>query len=119
MTVVGRHVFDMTDDWDGKPPGGMDHVVVVTHRPAPEGWDSQVFETGNPDPACAVTSHVSWRNVDTGAAGEADVTVPGYSEPDKNGTAGFVRENLPTGPGLVVVQVSSNPNPAEVEVQAY
>lgn len=41
VTVVGRHVFDMTDGWDGKPPGGMDHVVVVTHRPAPEGWDSQ------------------------------------------------------------------------------
>ena len=40
-TVVGRHVFDMTDGWDGKPPGGMDHVVVVTHRPAPEGWDPE------------------------------------------------------------------------------
>ncbi len=30
----------MTDGWDGKPPGGVDHVVVVTHRPAPEGWDT-------------------------------------------------------------------------------
>ena len=39
VTIVGRHVFDMTDGWDGKPPGGMDHVVVVTHRPQPEGWD--------------------------------------------------------------------------------
>ncbi|BCY09554.1 hypothetical protein L3i22_046420 [Actinoplanes sp. L3-i22] len=39
VTIVGRHVFDLTDGWDGKPPGGMDHVVVVTHRPAPEGWD--------------------------------------------------------------------------------
>ena len=39
VTVVGRHVFDMTDGWDGKPPGGVDHVVVVTHRPAAEGWD--------------------------------------------------------------------------------
>jgi len=37
-TIVGRHVFDMTDGWDGKPPGGVDHVVVVTHRPEPEGW---------------------------------------------------------------------------------
>ena len=35
VTVVGRHVFDMTDGWDGKPPGGIDHVVVVTHRPPP------------------------------------------------------------------------------------
>jgi len=38
-TIVGRHVFDLTDGWDGKPPAGVDHVVVVTHRPAPEGWD--------------------------------------------------------------------------------
>ena len=38
-TVVGRHVFDLTDGWDGTPPGGVEHVVVVTHRPAPEGWD--------------------------------------------------------------------------------
>ena len=37
----GRHVFDMTDGWDGKPPSGIDHVVVVTHRPAPEGWDPE------------------------------------------------------------------------------
>lgn len=40
-TVVGRHVFDLTDGWDGKPPGGIDHVVVVTHRPPPEGWDPE------------------------------------------------------------------------------
>ena len=41
VTVVGRHVFDLTDGWDGKPPSGIDHVVVVTHRPAPEGWDRE------------------------------------------------------------------------------
>lgn len=40
VTVVGRRVFDLTDGWDGVPPSGVDHVVVVTHRPAPEGWDS-------------------------------------------------------------------------------
>lgn len=39
-TIVGRHVFDLTDGWDGVPPGGVEHVVVVTHRPAPEGWNS-------------------------------------------------------------------------------
>ena len=39
LTIVGRHVFDPTDGWDGKPPAGMDHVVVVTHRSEPEGWD--------------------------------------------------------------------------------
>jgi dihydrofolate reductase len=35
--VVGRHVFDMTNDWEGTPPAG-EHVVVVSHRPRPEGW---------------------------------------------------------------------------------
>jgi dihydrofolate reductase len=39
VTVVGRHVFDLTDGWGGVPPSGIDHVVVVSHRPAPEGWD--------------------------------------------------------------------------------
>ncbi|AXO38083.1 dihydrofolate reductase family protein [Micromonospora sp. B006] len=39
VTVVGRRVFDLTDGWDGTPPSGIDHVVVVTHRPAPESWD--------------------------------------------------------------------------------
>lgn len=39
VTIVGRRVFDMTDGWDGTPPSGVDHVIVVTHRPAPECWD--------------------------------------------------------------------------------
>lgn len=39
-TIVGRHVFDLTDGWDGTPPSGIDHVVVVTHRPPPDGWDA-------------------------------------------------------------------------------
>ncbi|MFT4226199.1 dihydrofolate reductase family protein [Micropruina sp.] len=38
VTVAGRRVFDMTDGWDGTPPSGIDHVVVVTHRGRPEGW---------------------------------------------------------------------------------
>ncbi len=41
VTIVGRHVFDLTDGRDGKPPGGIDHVVVVTHRPEPEGRDPE------------------------------------------------------------------------------
>ncbi|PQZ99127.1 dihydrofolate reductase [Arthrobacter sp. MYb211] len=41
VTIVGRHVFDMTDGWDGKPPSGVEHMVVVTHRPKPEGWDPE------------------------------------------------------------------------------
>ena len=35
--VIGRHLFDIMNGWDGHPPAG-DHVVVVSHRPKPEGW---------------------------------------------------------------------------------
>ena len=41
VTIAGRHVFDITDGWDGVPPAGVDHVVVVTHRGRPEGWDPE------------------------------------------------------------------------------
>jgi dihydrofolate reductase len=37
-TLVGRHLFDLTSGWGGTPPGGVEHVVVVSHRPAPENW---------------------------------------------------------------------------------
>ena len=36
-TVIGRHLFDLTNGWEGTPPAG-EHMVVVTHRPRPEGW---------------------------------------------------------------------------------
>jgi dihydrofolate reductase len=35
--VIGRHLFDIMNGWDGQPPAG-DHVVVVSHRPKPQGW---------------------------------------------------------------------------------
>ncbi|MCK8609326.1 dihydrofolate reductase family protein [Agromyces sp. C10] len=41
VTIAGRHVFDLTDGWDGTPPSGIDHVIVVTHRPPPEAWDAE------------------------------------------------------------------------------
>jgi len=36
-TVIGRRLFDLTNGWEGTPPTG-DHMVVVTHRPRPDGW---------------------------------------------------------------------------------
>jgi dihydrofolate reductase len=36
-TVMGRRLFDQTNGWDGRPPAG-DHLVVVSHRPKPDGW---------------------------------------------------------------------------------
>ncbi|MGR6915619.1 dihydrofolate reductase family protein [[Actinomadura] parvosata] len=35
--VIGRRLFDLTNGWEGRPSVG-DHVVVVSHRPRPEGW---------------------------------------------------------------------------------
>ena len=37
VIVMGRHLFDLINGWEGQPPTG-DHVVVVSHRPKPEGW---------------------------------------------------------------------------------
>ena len=37
VLVIGRRLFDLTDGWDGTPPTG-EHVVVVSHRPKPDGW---------------------------------------------------------------------------------
>jgi dihydrofolate reductase len=36
VQVIGRHLFDHTHGWNGRPPAG-DHVVVVTHA-APTDW---------------------------------------------------------------------------------
>ena len=35
--VIGRHLFDITNGWEGSPPAG-EHVIVVSHRPEPDGW---------------------------------------------------------------------------------
>jgi dihydrofolate reductase len=37
VVVVGRHLFDLTDGWQGYPPAA-DHAVIVSHRPRPDGW---------------------------------------------------------------------------------
>ena len=41
-TVVGRHLFDLTNGWEGKPPAG-EHMVVVSHRPKPDGWHPEAL----------------------------------------------------------------------------
>ncbi|WP_030511141.1 dihydrofolate reductase family protein [Microbispora rosea] len=37
VIVMGRRLFDLVNGWEGRPPAG-DHVIVVSHRPRPEGW---------------------------------------------------------------------------------
>jgi dihydrofolate reductase len=36
-TIQGRHLFDLTNGWDARPPAG-EHLLVVSHRPKPDGW---------------------------------------------------------------------------------
>jgi dihydrofolate reductase len=51
--VIGRHLFDLTDGWDARPPAG-DHVVVVSHRPKPDGWHPEASYHFTDDIAAAV-----------------------------------------------------------------
>jgi dihydrofolate reductase len=37
VIVLGRHLFDLTDGWQGRPPA-CEQAVVISHRPKPEGW---------------------------------------------------------------------------------
>src|SRR5262249_26741496 len=37
VLVIGRHQFDLTNGWEGRPPAG-DPVVVVSHPLQPTGW---------------------------------------------------------------------------------
>jgi dihydrofolate reductase len=66
--VIGRHLFDLTNGWNGRPPVG-EAVFVVTHR-APTDWDF-------PDaPFTFVTDGVASAVAQAkAAAGDRDVSV--------------------------------------------
>jgi dihydrofolate reductase len=51
--VMGRHLFDLVNGWEGHPPAG-DHVVVVSHRPKPAGWHPEASYHFVGDVAAAV-----------------------------------------------------------------
>ena len=66
-TVMGRHLFDLTNGWEGTPPAG-EHIVVVSHRPKPEGW--------HPEASCPFVNDVTEAiTVAKELAGERDVAV--------------------------------------------
>jgi dihydrofolate reductase len=54
-TVMGRHLFDLVNGWEGQPPAG-DHVVVVSHRPKPEGWHPEASYHFVDDVTAAITT---------------------------------------------------------------
>ncbi|WP_040883831.1 dihydrofolate reductase family protein [Janibacter sp. HTCC2649] len=51
--IMGRHLFDLVNGWEGDPPAG-DHVVVVSHRPKPEGWHPEASYHFTEDVTAAV-----------------------------------------------------------------
>jgi dihydrofolate reductase len=52
-TVMGRTLFDLVNGWEGRPPAG-DHVVVVSHRPKPDGWHPEASYHFVDDVAAAI-----------------------------------------------------------------
>jgi dihydrofolate reductase len=54
-TVIGRHLFDLTNGWEGSPPAG-EHIVVVSHRPRPEGWHPEASCRFFDDVAAAIAA---------------------------------------------------------------
>lgn len=51
--VIGRRLFDLTNGWEGTPPTG-EHVVVVSHRPKPDGWHPEASYHFIDDVAAAI-----------------------------------------------------------------
>ena len=70
--VIGRHLFDMTDGWAGRPPTG-EHVVVVSHRPKPEGWHPEASYHFVDDVAAAVAKAKELAGEGTVAVAAGDV----------------------------------------------
>jgi dihydrofolate reductase len=52
-TIQGRHLFDLTNGWEARPPAG-DHLLVVSHRPKPDGWHPEADVPFFDDIAAAV-----------------------------------------------------------------
>jgi hypothetical protein len=73
------------------------------------------FSSDNVDNSCALTASVTWRKLETGTSGGEEITVASRSDPASGaryGNAGYNRANFWTGPGTVVVTVSTHPGSA-------
>ncbi|GAA3991321.1 hypothetical protein GCM10022232_27270 [Streptomyces plumbiresistens] len=81
--AVGRHVFDITNGWEDKPPAG-EHIVVVSHRPRPEGWhpEAPFHSVGDVTRAIAKAKELAGdRTVGVAAGG------PAHGDPGRRRTA--------------------------------
>lgn len=70
--VIGRRLFDQTNGWEGTPPAG-EHVVVVSHRPKPEGWHPEASYDFVDDVAAAVAKAKELAGERTVAVAAGDV----------------------------------------------
>jgi dihydrofolate reductase len=82
--VMGRHLFDLVNGWEGHPPAG-DHVVVVSHRPKPEGWHPEASYHFLDDVTAAIDKAKE-------LAGERDVAVSAGNVGGQIFGAGLVHE---------------------------
>ncbi len=71
VIIMGRRLFDLVNGWEGRPPAG-DDVVVVSHRPKPEGWHPEASYHFVDDVAAAVAraQELAGDRIVTVAAGE-------------------------------------------------
>lgn len=53
VTIQGRHLFDLTNGWEARPPAG-EQLLVVSHRPKPDGWHPEADVPFFDDVAAAV-----------------------------------------------------------------
>ncbi|GAA4422607.1 dihydrofolate reductase family protein [Georgenia halophila] len=87
VQVVGRHLFDLTNGWNGVPAAG-EELVVVTHRPLPDEWLEQ-----HPDaPFCTADSVESAIAVARERAGDGLVCVSAGDVGGQAFAAGLVDE---------------------------
>lgn len=72
------------------------------------------YDAGVYDGSCELTVKASWRNLDTGESGSGDITAVSTID-GHYGFIGYANTTFETGPGTVVVTLSSHPD-AEMSV---
>ena len=71
-TIQGRHLFDLTNGWEAEPPAG-EHLLVVSHRPKPDGWHPEASYHFVDDVAAAITKAKELAGERTVAVAAGDV----------------------------------------------
>ena len=74
------------------------------------------YDAGIYDGSCTLTVTAAWANLDTGASGSGDITAVSTID-GHYGFIGYANTTFDTGPGRVVVRLSSHPG-AELRVTA-